>query len=207
MQGILSLALAAILSLQVVPAQSQTTYQAPVIHVYSDTISTYDLAVAIAAIQVQIDCDLFPAWGYRARLSLADGPDEYQFFLTNNLESKPLQKTCHCWGIHGVVSGVPTGYLFLYATNEKDHFIPWSIVMSHEILEMIVDPMGDQKTMISGRGVLLEVGDAVHRHSYSIGNVLVQDFVLPGYYIEGNLGPWDFLHELLGPYPETDDPK
>ena len=67
----------------------------------------------------------------------------------------------------------------------------WSVTASHELLEMLVDPLGSRMVTApsldpaaSGRLVhfLVEVGDPVEAEFYTINGINVSDFVLRDYY-------------------------
>jgi hypothetical protein len=82
---------------------------------------------------------------------------------------------------------VPFGFVFVLDPND------WTTALSHEALELILDPMAS--VLVPGpdprnndRTVLhaYEACDAVERLSYSIGDVLVSDFVTPSYFTPGD---------------------
>jgi hypothetical protein len=67
----------------------------------------------------------------------------------------------------------------------------WPVTASHELLEILVDPLGHQfrrapdiDPASDGHLIayLVEVGDPCEVFSYPIGDVAVSDFVTPDYY-------------------------
>ena len=91
-----------------------------------------------------------------------------------------------------------------------------SIGISHELLEMLVDPWGDRFTPAADvdpnhpdRQVfyLVEVCDPCETSSYGIEGVQVSDFILPSFYEPAATRPVDFLNTLAGPLPERVPPN
>ncbi len=83
--------------------------------------------------------------------------------------------------------GIPFGFVFLDLCRELEE--PWSVTLSHEVLELIVDP--EVNRLVAGphpedsdREVLhwYEVCDAVQDERYEIDGVEVSNFVLPLYF-------------------------
>lgn len=82
--------------------------------------------------------------------------------------------------------GLPLGKAFVKA--EIDAGRPWTTTLSHELLEILADPDISQCVEYSGSikrvFFALEVCDPCQddRFAYTIGQVLVSDFVLPGWF-------------------------
>jgi hypothetical protein len=85
-----------------------------------------------------------------------------------------------------------------------------SVAISHELLEMLVDPWGDRFTQAPDidpnypdRQVfyLVEVGDPCQVFSYPIDGVQVSDFILPSFYDRNAPLPVDHFSALTGPLP------
>ena len=94
-------------------------------------------------------------------------------------------------GKHGVAGGQPFAWGIVYPDG---YFHSWSFTLSHELVEMIVDPFPG-----SGDSFRREICDPVYSLAYRYHGVLVSDFVLPAWFQTGSRGPWDFLHALKGP--------
>jgi hypothetical protein len=82
-----------------------------------------------------------------------------------------------------------------------------SQTLSHEILELVVDPDAGGYRFARGstRGYADEACDAVQGAGYRIDDVMVSNFVLPSWYVTGAKGPVDFLGLLPGPGAKTDE--
>jgi hypothetical protein len=67
-----------------------------------------------------------------------------------------------------------------------------SVTLSHELIEMIVDPFGSRLVPGWAGGArvqyLVEVCDPCEEETYQINGIAVSDFVLPAYYGETNTG-------------------
>lgn len=91
----------------------------------------------------------------------------------------------------------------------QENGIPWSVVASHEALEMAANPLvnrialldtsGGQET--SGDLIRAEICDAVERQSYEgrLHKTPLSNFVLPGWYVPGWPGHVDHLGQIAGP--------
>lgn len=131
-----------------------------------------------AAIQVQVQRDLGPKWDLQAAVSafqsLRDVPQGTWPVAVTNREGLPVD------GFHFVMNGLPFGVV---GNSEK-----LSVVLSHEISEMLVDPSGSRT--IAGPSLagddtvqyFVEVCDVCEYETYAIDGIEVSDFVLPGYY-------------------------
>lgn len=84
--------------------------------------------------------------------------------------------------------GVPYGVVYT-----RDPAEPWSVTLSHEVLELLLDPhcnrlaAGPHPDPSEERDVFhwYEACDAVQASTYEIAGVEVSDFVLPGYFTPG----------------------
>src|SRR5579871_4894983 len=150
-----------------------------------------------AALQQQVDNHLAPAWNVRADISVLDAgavvPEgTFPLNIVNALAGQA--------GVHTNDQGQPSAE----AVNGDQ----LSITLSHELLEMLVDPSGTRKIQAAdldpysaGQQVsyLVEVCDPVVIYSYDIDGVPVSDFVLPSFYEPTAKGPVDFAGFLSRP--------
>lgn len=166
-----------------------------------------DLLTAIRAINRQIDQDFAPYWGYDAQLRLeGSGRRQPNKIDAHDMRAdavlyirhQPIDRTSH--GYHNHTRGIPFGEVFLEVPGESPQ--PWSVSLSHEVLELIADP--EANMFVQGphpeepnRNVFFwyEVCDAVQADWYSIDGVQVSNFVLPLYFTAGDEkdGRNDFL--------------
>jgi hypothetical protein len=149
------------------------------------------------ALQQQVDNDLAPAWNVRADISvLARGAaipeDTFPLNIVDSLAGPA--------GVHADDQGLVS------ARAVSDDQL--SITLSHELLEMLVDPTGTRKIQAAdldpystGQQVyyLVEVCDPVVVYSYDVDGVPVSDFVLPSFYEPNAIGPVDFAGFLSRP--------
>jgi len=146
----------------------------------SKKISFSRLSEVAHALQVQIDRDFGPVWGVSAQV-VALGPSEIvpKTAWPITIVNKPVGGL----GIHLDKNGRP----FAQVKDTLD----WTVTASHELLEMLVDPLGhrfvsapDIDPEVSKHNVfyLVEVADPCEMYTYSINGVDVSDFVTPDYY-------------------------
>lgn len=139
-----------------------------------------ELAIVAAAIQKQVVRDLGPPWALSATVSpfarIEDVPRDY-WLVTIGADAGPGA------GVHLDKQGQP------YALVEPGEH--WSVVASHECLEMLVNPHGDRRmsglSVKPGQGrveYLVEVCDPSQDPAlgYTIDGVLVSDFFMPAFF-------------------------
>ncbi len=150
-----------------------------------------------AALQQQVDNHLAPAWNVRADISVLDAgavvPEgTFPLNIVNALAGQA--------GVHTNDQGQPSAE----AVNGDQ----LSITLSHELLEMLVDPSGTRVTQAAdldpysaGQQVnyLVEVCDPCVLYSYDIDGVPVSDFVLPSFYDPDATVQVDFAGFLAQP--------
>jgi hypothetical protein len=162
------------------------------------SVSDADAQAAIRAVNRQVLEDFQPIWGsayiskLHAAAPLVNGqpvedmkvPAEAVIYLVDQ-PSIP-----GALGYHDMNNAeVPVGFVF---TDLGD----WTVTLSHEVLELIVDPTvnilvpGPDPRTSAPPGAWLfhtyEVCDAVERTEYHIDGIAVSNFVTPNYFREGN---------------------
>jgi hypothetical protein len=184
----------------------------------SFTIDFSQLTGATKALQTQIDRDLFSIWGAQAQIA----PLHPQDPVPNGVwPIYILDKSDAGLGVHLNNNGIPFAEV-QYDANSWDNT---TITISHELLEMLVDPYGNRliqapdidpnsdKHLVS---YLVEVGDPCEIFSYNIDNVTVSDFITPEYYNAKAIPAtqFDLLRKLqqplevpLGCYISFEDPQ
>jgi len=151
---------------------------------------------AVRAVNRQVLEDFLPIWGcgrlckvHATKFELADeettGKDPVNADSVIYLVDEGTVKTA--LGYHSInASELPIGFVYVNAGD-------WTITLSHEVLELIVDP--SVNIFVIGphpfepeRQLLhaYEVCDAVERFSYEIDGIEVSDFVTPHYFVEGD---------------------
>lgn len=162
-----------------------------------------------AAVQAQVTDHLEPAWELPPGATLA--------FVPKGSEPPPRVAQCvvlddsdqaNALGYHEITKEFqPLAKCFVRSCMNLG-VLP-SVDISHEVLEMLVNPhlentalrtMGSQ----ASRWYFREACDAVQddRDGYTYGTIGLQvsNFVLPGFYEVGSVGPWDHLGQLKAAY-------
>jgi hypothetical protein len=145
--------------------------------------------------------DFAPVWG-RTLLPWASGTDVVQrdawvLHIWNDL------KDANDAGFYGYHENqgkdyTPVGHIFLAQCARTK--TPWTAIASHEVLEMGSNPFVNQCVSRQNELWDLEVVDAVQGVFYAVNGVVLSDFVLPEYFIEGSDGPFDFQRKLTAPF-------
>lgn len=168
------------------------------------TVNGADLDAAVAAVQAQIDQDFAPVWGTAAKLLTAtalptdphDPGGEAVFVLDDTDQAGAL-------GYHLLTpQGWPRGYVFARTARVLGE--DWSLTLSHEVLEQLVDPWASYTARTTDAAgspvdVMLEVADPCEAASYARSGAgqpprPVSDFVYPGWFRRGPVtGPLDRL--------------
>jgi hypothetical protein len=97
----------------------------------------------------------------------------------------PVTSTCgdEAAGCHGVgPNGEPVA---IVDTNQADTGVPWTVSASHELFEMLVDPLAQTTTPApngSGELWIEEVADPVEDYSHWVRGVRLTDFVYPAWF-------------------------
>ena len=145
-------------------------------------VALAQLAPVAAAIQKQVSRDFGPIWRIEATVNAFD-----------KLEDVPVGY----WHVV-LVDETPNGAAGLHKRDDnKQPFalvgltLNWTVFMSHEVLEMLVDPQGTLtragNSLKTGQGrveYLIEVCDPCQaaKFAYTVNSVLVSDFYTPQYF-------------------------
>jgi hypothetical protein len=175
------------------------------IAVVNRTTRLSDAAVrrAIDAINRQFAEHFEPHWQFGARLHLDD--DEERALRHDHIENGKLRGRLgeaaiylldepiisDAEGFHDRNKGdMPYGFVFLDVCEKVGD--AWTVALSHEAIELVGDPMNnllvqgphpeDARHMVFH---MFELCDAVQSQSYEIDDVVVSNFVLPGYFTRG----------------------
>lgn len=132
------------------------------------------------ALQIQLDRDFTPVWGVHA---VVQALDRGVSVPANAWPMSILDQSEAGLGVHLDKNGKP--FAEIQAGDD------WSVTASHEMLEMLVDPLGrrlqsdpDIDPSSDGHEVqyLVEVGDPCEIFSYAIDGINVSDFITPEFY-------------------------
>ena len=149
----------------------------------STLVSDAEIASYIPALQRQVTEDFEPAWGIGAQLIFYKRklpPNAYQIIVKDEAPEEGYL------GYHFHANGYPVAEIFAKDDLVEDKTV--SDTLSHEILEMLVDPAVNlyaYRPASRGRrerGYFYEVCDPVQTVHYKIDGVKVINFVYPEWY-------------------------
>lgn len=177
-------------------------------------VNMSEVASVAAAISIQIVRDFGPIWGVTATVSAfpkpADVPVGFWPIYIEDTQKLPEGST----GLHLDKRNQP--YVLLEAIEH------WSMLASHECLELLVDPSGSRLRSGPLLEEAVELGLAQHQvqyvveicdpvadgqYGYQINGVLLSDFFTPSYY-DPTPSPgvrYDFVGALSAPMKVVDN--
>jgi len=165
------------------------------------------LKAMVDAVQVQVHRDFFPVWGLDATLNFVPKDNKPPLGMSW-MAVLDTADVAGALGYHDVTNdGLPLGKVFAKTTVDDGGKV--SVTLSHEVLEMLVDPdvnlLCEIGTGRTRRYFAYEVCDAVEADNlgYDINGVTVSDFVTPAYF-ETFLPKgrkFDFQGKLQSPMP------
>jgi len=165
----------------------------------STAVATADVIALCAAIQTQITQDFLPVWKIPATISyFATLEDVHVGFWPVIIVDKIATKD---FGVHGQRDNQPIALVDASKAN-------WQATVSHEVLEMIVDPycnrlVASSAVMGSAAQVeyLVEICDPCQNTFYNINGIKVSNFYTPNYF-DAATAPsvrYDFLGLMTQP--------
>lgn len=171
----------------------------------STVMANDQLTPIVAALQKQITQDFTPIWDCGpVELSLvpqgqAPKSGTWQMVVLDNSDQ------AGALGYHELTAdGLPLAKVF--AKDDIQYGLSTSVTMSHELMEMLVDPWAclASQNQDNGNFYALEPADAVESDSlaYKIDDILVSDFVTPDWFITGK-GPdtqFSFKNNVHAPF-------
>jgi len=166
-----------------------------------------ELLAATAALQVQVSRDFSPAWNIDAELAVVmpgEKPPTGTWWIVV-LDNSDLGAAL---GYHDLTpQGLPLAKVFVETAKKLEQ--EWTVLFSHELLEMLVDPFIYLTALApSPYGTSLcayEVCDACQPEGfgYRIDGQLMSDFCLPAWFDAnkyGSAGPFDFRGHIKQPF-------
>lgn len=146
-----------------------------------------ELVRIVPAIQRQVTEHFQPVWGTGVRLVLGKGRAPQEAYKIDIIDKAKSDEDAGFLGYHFQENGYPVATIFAAEDLSADKTI--SETLSHEVLEMLVDPALNLYAYRPGegrsrrdRGYFYEVCDAVQSHHYRIDGVKVCDFVYPEWF-------------------------
>jgi hypothetical protein len=164
-------------------------------------VTLAQLAPVSAAIQKQISRDFGPMWNVEATVDAFDKLEDVPVGYWHVLLQDELPNGAA--GLHKRDDNKQPFALVALTTN-------WTVFMSHEVLEMLVDPQGTLtragNSLKSGQGrveYLIEVCDPCQSScfAYSVNSVMVSDFYTPQYFdpVKSNGVRYSYSGQVRGP--------
>ncbi len=175
-------------------------------------------AATVATVGRQISQDFQPVWGVGATLTASrvnldaaghadvDGATDAVIYV-GGASADPTMGCDGAFGYHAQTYGnLPYAFIYLDVCEKKNE--PWSCTLSHEVMEILVDPTtaltvtGPAPSGVAGQLVRydLEVCDPTQGDTYVIDGVTVSNFVTKAYFGMTANGPTNFLKLDLAPF-------
>jgi hypothetical protein len=150
-----------------------------------------DKSTLQTALEAYINSYVSTVWGVSVSLSTVTDRnakvDALLVFLDDTNQQGAL-------GYHDFEAGKPVGYVFVETSEQDDD--PVSVVASHELAELLIDPDADQSVQDGQAGwVAKEICDPVEASTFSVNGVAVSNFVTKNWF-GGSTGPYDYLGVL-----------
>jgi hypothetical protein len=173
----------------------------------STGVSGDELNAATAALQVQVHRDFAPAWNVDADLAVTvsgDPPPCGAWWIVI-LDNSDLGSAL---GYHDLTTqGLPLGKVFVQTAKNSGQ--NWTVLFSHEVLEMLSDPFINLTALAPTAYGLISYAyencDACQSDDtgYRIGDQLVSDFCLPAWFDANKFssaGPFDHRGLMTRPF-------
>lgn len=170
----------------------------------SSAVQPAALSALVADLAQQVIRDFGPAWGIAAEVDMGGGG--WPIALR---DAPGAGDPADALGYHDIdASGHPYGVVFWKPSVAAG--VAWQTVASHEVLELLADPLVYSCAFIdgspradgtSGSLVPIEACDPVQGQSYPgvLHRSALSNFVLPAWFVPGYRGPVDHLGKLPGP--------
>jgi hypothetical protein len=151
-------------------------------------------------LQYQIDQHCFPFWNTSSRL---------YFIPKDELEHLPIGhwrvaivntsgSELHPSGDHTYDQSTDTPFGYIYAEDASYNGVELSIVISHEILEMLVNPK-KEFIMVDKNQYMKEICDPIGDTTYFVNDTEVSNFVTPSWFRIFNNKQYDYLNLVRYP--------
>lgn len=165
----------------------------------STQVSTTALDTFIGDLNTALSTSFRDAWGLDGVVGI--GGVGYPVLLLDQPQAGDPKGAL---GFHDLDSNFQV-YARCFVQFAEQQGVPWSVVVSHEIFEMLVDPLVNQATFLdagNGQGYIIyeEVADPCElQYSKGAQGSPISNFVFPGWYVPGYPGKVDNLGLLDGP--------
>ena len=175
---------------------------------HSTIVTDDEVKTAVAALQTQVHRDFAPAWGVDAELSfVAKGSDPAagSWWLVIEDDSEYPGVLAY----HTLTSeGLPQ--VKISVRNAKQANREWTMAASHDLLEMLANPMLNLTVFVTENGTtgklyVREICDPVSspQYTYKIDGVVVSNFVFPSWFEsfrKPGSSQFDYGNHLASPF-------
>lgn len=162
----------------------------------STSLSDAEIIAALPTMQLYLD-QVCQAWHCAGRLYFAgDAPTNPRDWV---IEVNEMSDVLFAVGYHEIHGNVP--YAYVSAGDAEVNNIPWTVVFTHELAEMLIDPnVGLSAEQNPSVFYALEICDPVQERYYHLGSYLVADYVYRSWFTKGAKGPYDSARSLGSPF-------
>jgi hypothetical protein len=171
--------------------------------IYVRNLSALDdaaVADALPAFQAAIDEDFEPAWNARAELVFIgqeQAPvDGWRIVLVD------VPACWFCAGFHQAPRGIPRAEVGVLDPDPS----AWQVTFTHELFEVLADPLINRGIVVGKTWYALEVCDPVEDNAFAYTRtsasglpVEISDFVLENWFRPHSRGPYDFMRHTARP--------
>jgi len=175
----------------------------------STVVPDSEVSAVAAALQTQVTRDFGPIWKCAAEIvvvPIGGAPPAHAWLM--DVQDNAPSSMQGVLGYHSA-DAQDNPEAFDFAATSKGYNEPWSVVASHEALELLADMWAMsccfvQTSDTAGTLYPIEVGDPVEGAAagYLIDNILVSDFITPAWF-DNQLAPgstkFDFCGHLTKP--------
>lgn len=161
----------------------------------STALKDSQIELILPFLQKQVSEDFLPAWGIDCKLSFGKTDGAWQLIVLDDSDQ------ADALGYHDFTSdGFPIGKVF--AGTDIKNGNSWMVTLSHELLEMLVDPEINLCAENDGKLWAYEVCDPVEDDglAYRVGEVLLSDFVYPSWFSPNGKAPYDKAGHVSAPF-------
>jgi hypothetical protein len=135
------------------------------------------LSELTAALQKCYDKCFLPVWGYPVKLyNRKPRPGDWQFIYFEDADTADAE------GYHDLTHrGQPISKVFVKTSLDDD--VPVSVTASHELFEMVIDPIANLWAEANGRSsYAYETCDPVEEDTFMVSGLQMSNFVYPSWF-------------------------
>lgn len=165
-------------------------------------LNPYEVAVFVNALNDVLRTAVARTWGFDAVpwVALSERNISDTCMRLHLWETPQDAKDAGAFGVHRTQGPAytPVAHVFLQPIAQRKE--AWTVIASHEVLEMVVNPRVNEYVL---RGEVLwakEVCDPVMGTTIEVNGVKLANFVYPEFFVDGADGPFDHARVLTKPF-------